>query len=646
MIKLKMGLKGQLATAFIFISAVVIVSFFVHFLMTQNALMLHEKKIISKKLERVALARISGFLDRTYLALLPISENIEIKRLFAKQDRDSLAAITLPIFAALKKEGIQQFQFHLPDSRSFFLAHMPTKYNDDLSSFRFTVNAANREKKIIKGLEEGQGGYGFRVVIPMDYEGRHIGTVEYGLEFGEKFLEGLKKDLDGEYSIYLFRGEKSVDFSKKNRDFLASTLDRDPYPAPLENEISILKTGKTISSIHEEYQISLIPFPDYSGAYQGYIKAIILNRGISEIKSKIRIRLIILTIFILFISLLFSLYMSNLLATPILQAVDFAESIENGDLTRRLDIKRGDEVGALADSLNNMRSSLSSMVFSITENSHFIAGVAEELAISFKGLMATVQGVSTATGDMAKNSRELSLIAINTKSDSEKLIQSIYSVAESSNKAADTSSHVTLAAQEGRKSASHASEKILNFNQGVSHILKIVNNLNEKTERINRVTEVIDSISGQTNLLALNASIEAARAGQVGRGFAVVAEEIRKLADGSNRETLNILEIVSEITEGVQLAMSSMQQRVKEIDEGSKTIDHALDALKLISENVAELADQIEEANYTNQKQLEQADRVQIMISGKRSFCAHFTIFATESQRVAESAQIRVLKFS
>lgn len=161
------------------------------------------------------------------MSVLSISENIEIQRMFADRDREGLYATLAPVYEALKLD-VAQIQFHLPDSTAFLRLHMPDEYGDSLKDFRFTVNEANAELKTVAGLEEGRGGYGFRVVVPMYYQGEHTGSVEYGSGFDQEFLARLKESFSSDYFIYMFDASGSVSWSEgEGNSFIASTLETD-----------------------------------------------------------------------------------------------------------------------------------------------------------------------------------------------------------------------------------------------------------------------------------------------------------------------------------------------------------------------------------------------------------------------------------
>ncbi|MBF0539554.1 MAG: hypothetical protein HQL03_15010, partial [Nitrospirae bacterium] len=116
------------------------------------------------------------------LAMELLLQNKEVTTAFAQGNREELKGLLLGYFnEKLKtKYGIVQFQFHLPVATSFLRLHQPSKYGDDLSSFRHTVVNVNTQKRPVIGLEVGRGELGLRVVYPVEVDGRHVGSAEFG----------------------------------------------------------------------------------------------------------------------------------------------------------------------------------------------------------------------------------------------------------------------------------------------------------------------------------------------------------------------------------------------------------------------------------------------------------------------------------
>ncbi len=140
----------------------------------------------------------------------------------------------------------------------------------------------------------------------------------------------------------------------------------------------------------------------------------------------------------------------------------------------------------------------------------------------------------------------------------------------------------------GRDDLQQAMEQMRDISSRTGHTLDQINELNEKSNRIQDVTKVIEGIAEQTNLLALNAAIEAARAGEYGRGFAVVADEVRSLASRTSDSTQQVAEIVDEI-------QSSTQEVVKTIEDLVSRISIGTEKVELVGNRLGEMANQFDE---------------------------------------------------
>ena len=133
----------------------------------------------------------------SYVAAMP-----QIQKALAEKDRGAIEALTLEAYqASSQKLGMAQMQFHLPPATSFFRDHLPKKFGDDLSSFRATVLAVNQGHQAVSGLEVGVAGAGIRGVVPVSYQGRHVGSVEFGGDLQDSFAQEIKAR-EG-YEVYI-----------------------------------------------------------------------------------------------------------------------------------------------------------------------------------------------------------------------------------------------------------------------------------------------------------------------------------------------------------------------------------------------------------------------------------------------------------
>lgn len=145
----------------------------------------------------------------TVLAATLIAQRPDAAKAVADKDWQTLANLFDPLWPAIKAQGIEQFQFHLPPATSLYRVHKPEKHGDDLSAIRPTVVEVNREHHAVGGLEIGVAGTGLRGVVPVTFNGQPVGSVEFGRALDEK-LFGQLLDKQVQLAIYLFEQGKLV----------------------------------------------------------------------------------------------------------------------------------------------------------------------------------------------------------------------------------------------------------------------------------------------------------------------------------------------------------------------------------------------------------------------------------------------------
>ncbi len=238
---------------------------------------------------------------------------------------------------------------------------------------------------------------------------------------------------------------------------------------------------------------------------------------------------------------------------PIERIVSSMQDISSGsgDLTVRLDDKANDELGMLARAFNVFVEKLDGIMSNIGESTTELATASEELSMITKDTRngierqhAEIQQVATAVEEMTATVKE---------------------VAQNTNAVADASRNAGSHVETGRVVVQDSSESIQRLSNSLIESQHVVDALQNDSERVGTVLDVIKSIAEQTNLLALNAAIEAARAGEQGRGFAVVADEVRVLAKRSQDSAEEIRVIIESLQERSEQTTTMLQANISDL---------------------------------------------------------------------------------
>lgn len=525
-------------------------------------------------------------LDFTEANVKAVVINENVKKLFAKRDRKGLIKYLSPMYEGLKT-NFSQAHFHLPDSVSFLRLHKPDKFGDSLKSFRFTVNTANEQKKMVKGIEEGVSGFGFRVVMPITYDGVHLGTFEYGREFENDFLKSLKDSYGGEFSLYKFD-------ENKNPVYISSTTNKEE----VYDDTKSLEKLTQGTSVHtrtkdKKYNNYMVPFASYDGKIIGFIKCT-MDRSHIINKNNIVIRN---TLFFILITLSIIIFSSFLFLTksfkPLYLLMQDANEISKGDFTRNISYSKDDEIGLIGKSFENISSNLRNMLSSIGDMSYNVANTSQMLSASSEQITASNEEVN-------KNVIDVSIIASNQ-------LEAVESAKEYMNFMADKISQlnnsvksinksmnsVIKSTNDGTKASSMIEDKISNLKLTSVKTTENINKLGKNSKEIEDIVTTIQSIASETNLLALNASIEAARAGESGKGFSVVANEVGKLAEESRNSTSQIDTLIKEIQSNISLVVSSMDESNQKLEEGIDVVSSSNEKFKDIENEVRLAVNQI-----------------------------------------------------
>lgn len=296
----------------------------------------------------------------------------------------------------------------------------------------------------------------------------------------------------------------------------------------------------------------------------------------------------------------------NLVKT-INRCVDAVVTLESGALNIHAEVgffNKGDELGLLAKSINNMAARFLNVTKQIRSSSNVMKGNSDTLATVADSTNTSISEVSRAIEDVANGATSQANDTQDAASNIAEMGISIESIVSDINDLASAAEH----SQETSKRAESAMEELIGISmetkESVEKIVKQSETNVNAASRIQEVVNVISDIASQTNLLSLNASIEAARAGEQGRGFGVVALEVGKLADDSSKSAAEIEEIIKELVSNIAetsdltaLLSDNAKNQIDKLEATRKDFDTMLDNVNKMFENIMAVQAEVEKIN-------------------------------------------------
>ncbi|WP_371264089.1 methyl-accepting chemotaxis protein [Pseudomonas sp. NFACC45] len=268
-----------------------------------------------------------------------------------------------------------------------------------------------------------------------------------------------------------------------------------------------------------------------------------------------------------------ALVITRQIVGPLDQTLKVAERIAAGDLTHNLTSERRDELGQLQRAMQSMTVGLRQLIGGISDGVTQIASAAEQLSAVTEQTSAGVNSQKVETDQVATAMHEMTA--------------TVQEVARNAEEASEAAVAADQQAREGEKVVGEAIAQIERLALEVGNSTAAMGDLKRESDKIGSVLDVIKSVAQQTNLLALNAAIEAARAGEAGRGFAVVADEVRSLAQRTQKSTEEIEELIVGLQSGTEQVATIMDNSRSLTDNSVELTRRAGGSLENITRTVS-----------------------------------------------------------
>jgi methyl-accepting chemotaxis protein len=313
------------------------------------------------------------------------------------------------------------------------------------------------------------------------------------------------------------------------------------------------------------------------------------------------------TVLVLLLGIFAAILITRQITRPLQQTLDVVNRIASGDLTHFEPVTRRDELGVLQQGVQRMGTTLRDLIGSIRDGVTQIASAAEELSAVTEQTSAGVNSQKVETDQVATAMHEMSA--------------TVHEVARNAEQASVAAANADQQARAGDKVVGQAITQIEKLASEVLRSSDAMNLLEQESDKIGKVMDVIKAVAEQTNLLALNAAIEAARAGEAGRGFAVVADEVRGLAQRTQQSTEEIESLIAGLQNGTRQVSQIMLGSRSLTDSSVALTREAGTSLESITQTVSSIQAMNQQIAAAAEQQSSVADEISRSIVNVRDVC-------------------------
>lgn len=384
------------------------------------------------------------------------------------------------------------------------------------------------------------------------------------------------------------------------------------------------------------YQTAYMPIKNAAGDTIGIFYVGASQDKITSTINGFLVKFLSLLAIIIIISLAASIIFSRKITRRLAAISRALEAAGNGDFTVKVKDTSGDELTDLASSFNLMGGNLQTMISDVVLTAEQVASSSEQLMAGAEQTSKATEVITESIQQVASGAESQTVSVEETATALEEVTIGVQSIAENASLVAEVSAQATQKAKDGSGLVGQTVHQIQAINSSVRDTGEVIKSLDTRSKEIGNITKAITDIADQTNLLALNAAIEAARAGEHGKGFAVVADEVRTLAEQSQRSSAQISSLIKEIQQDMVRSNQSMNQVQEEVKQGLVIVEKTEMNFKEILEYMERASEQITEMAATAEQMSASSEEVSATVAGITQISRDTSM---HSQNVAASAE-------
>lgn len=369
---------------------------------------------------------------------------------------------------------------------------------------------------------------------------------------------------------------------------------------------AVLKNGKQFYGQADvagsSYQTAYMPLKDKEGNIIGMLYTGANQSILASLTQSLFTQFAIVLAVVIIISVILVLLFTRRINRR-LNVLKYAfESAGNGDMTIEVSDKSADELAELSVYYNKMRLKLNQTIQTVQQSALQLASASQQLSAGAEETNQASEKITEAVQHIANGAKHQITRIENSEKSLEQTTADIRQISSNTVAIAEKGQLAQSKADIGRKEISNVQAQMDTIHHSIEKSGEIIQQLDGRSKQIEQILSVITQIADQTNLLALNAAIEAARAGEHGKGFAVVADEVRKLAEESQRSVGQISKLIAEIKNDMTVSAHSVEHVKTEAAEGVNMIHRTRDAFKEIAAATDEITAEISDlsASVTN----------------------------------------------